>query len=333
MHGQGESGVAPKMSSGTLRRRVRHEDVGGNKYERIDSAGSDDLHEPLLNRNDDDTNKNLDPDEGDDEWTDKRHHAQLFWSQIFMRLLAQWAQFFAALFSHGWWPGSLFVWSATRYSDTDEPSNVSNLTPTQEERLQVLQHRLGIPFDGTCSEHQEALRELWAKAFPGRHLLGLVSEQWKEMGWQGKDPSTDFRGGGLISLENLIFFAKEYPTSFQKLLHKEEGNRAVWEYPFAVAGINISFMLIQMLDLRSVKPKTICGKNFLKILEEDELAFDRLYCVAFEMMDAQWLAMRASYMEFNAVLKATQAQLERELSLDDVNHVHDLPAFNMLCHY
>ena len=32
---------------------------------------------------------------------------------------------------------------------------------------------------------------------------------------------------------------------------------------------------------------------------EDESAFDRLYCVAFEMLDAQWLAMRASYMEFN----------------------------------
>jgi len=24
-------------------------------------------------------------------------------------------------------------------------------------------------------------------------LQGLISEQWKEMGWQGKDPSTDFR--------------------------------------------------------------------------------------------------------------------------------------------
>lgn len=32
------------------------------------------------------------------------------------------------------------------------------------------------------------------------------------MGWQGPDPSTDFRGGGFISLENLIFFAKTYPV-------------------------------------------------------------------------------------------------------------------------
>lgn len=40
---------------------------------------------------------------------------------------------------------------------------------------------------------QETLRALWDASYPGEELHGLVSEQWKEMGWQGKDPSTDFR--------------------------------------------------------------------------------------------------------------------------------------------
>lgn len=39
--------------------------------------------------------------------------------------------------------------------------------------------------------------------------------------------------------------------SFCRLLYKQEGKRATWEYPFAVAGLNISFMLIQMLDLKA----------------------------------------------------------------------------------
>lgn len=47
------------------------------------------------------------------------------------------------------------------------------------------------------------------------------------------------------------------------------------------------------------KPSTIAGIRFLEFLEEDEMAFDNLYCIAFQMMDAQWLAKRASYMEFN----------------------------------
>lgn len=97
---------------------------------------------------------------------------------------------------------------------------------------------------------QEALRALWNAAFPGEELRGLISEQWKDMGWQGKDPSTDFRysntplpltffffwqggffqlhfcyfillllivscrGGGFISLENLLYFARNFPVSF-----------------------------------------------------------------------------------------------------------------------
>jgi hypothetical protein len=50
------------------------------------------------------------------------------------------------------------------------------------------------------------------------------------------------------------------------LLHKQDGKRATWEYPFAVAGLNISFMLIQMLDLKAAKPTSMSGITFLKIL-------------------------------------------------------------------
>ncbi|KAL0724092.1 hypothetical protein Bca4012_038691 [Brassica carinata] len=193
------------------------------------------------------------------------------------------------------WIGGLF----TRSSRRQDKSIDYTLSPLQEERLQKLQDRLLVPFEETRIDHQESLKALWNAAFPNVSLTGLVTEQWKDMGWQGPNPSTDFR--------------------------------AKWEYPFAVAGINISFMLIQMLDLQNTpKPKCIPGMNFLKLLEEDENAFDVLYCIAFAMMDAQWLAMHASYMEFNEVLQATRNQLERELSLEDIHRIQDLPAYNLL---
>ncbi|KAG8502098.1 hypothetical protein CXB51_000274 [Gossypium anomalum] len=204
------------------------------------------------------------------------------------------------------------------------------LTPIQEQRLQKLQKRIQIPFDETRPDHQEALRELWHIAFPNVALKGLVSEQWKEMGWQGPNPSTDFRACGFISLENLLFYGRTYPASFRRVLLKQDGTRATWEYPFAVAGINISFMLIQMLDLYSEKPSNLPGFNFVKLLGEDEEAFDVLYCTAFEMVDAQWLEMRASYMEFNKVLQATSSQLERELCSDNVRRIQDLSAYSLL---
>ncbi|KAL4310596.1 hypothetical protein GQ457_01G052510 [Hibiscus cannabinus] len=208
-----------------------------------------------------------------------------------------------------------------------------DLTPSQEECLQRLQNRIDIAYDSSTPDHQDALRALWNAAFPEEELRGLISEQWKEMGWQGKDPSTDFRGGGFISLENLLYFARNFPKSFKDLLWKQEGDRSVWEYPFAVAGVNITFMLIQMLDLESVKPRTIVGAVFLKFLSENDSAFDLLYCITFKLMDHQWLAMRASYMDFNTVMKATRRQLERELLLEDVTRLEDMPSYTLLTRY
>lgn len=89
-------------------------------------------------------------------------------------------------------------------------------------------------------------------------------------------------------------------------------------------------MLIQMLDLEAVKPRTIVGATFLKFLSENESAFDLLYCIAFKLMDQQWLSMRASYMEFNTVMKSTRRQLERELMLEDIMHLEDLPSYALL---
>jgi hypothetical protein len=45
--------------------------------------------------------------------------------------------------------------------------------------------------------------------------------------------------------------------SFRELLCKQNGDRALWEYPFAVAGVNITFMLIQMLDLEGGLPSKL----------------------------------------------------------------------------
>ncbi|XP_044465699.1 ELMO domain-containing protein A-like isoform X2 [Mangifera indica] len=246
-------------------------------------------------------------DEDEIYWRQKKYDEELEWSHNSTPVISQLAQCFtSAMVGPLSWIGGLFNRANNRRNE-----KFSNYTLTAR---------------------QESLRALWDIAFPDVALNGLISEQWKEMGWQGPNPSTDFRGCGFIALENLLFFARTYPASFRRLLFKQDGKRATWEYPFAVAGINVSFMLIQMLDLFTDKPRCLPGINFVRMLGEDEQAFDVLYCIAFELMDAQWLAMHASYMEFNEVLKVTRGQLEREFALEDVHRVHDLPAYNLLYH-
>ncbi|XP_018500036.1 ELMO domain-containing protein B isoform X2 [Pyrus x bretschneideri] len=263
----------------------------------------------------------------------KKCDEELEWPHNSTHVKPQLAQcFINAMVGPRSWTG-LFTRSSNKRNE--KPDDYS-LSPLQEQRLLRLQARLQVPFDENRPDHQEALKALWHAAFPDVALRGLISEQWKEMGWQGSNPSTDFSlfsysemlssGAAVLSPSRTCFFS----PGFIQLLFKRDGNRATWEYPFAVAGINISFMLIKMLDLCSEKPRCLPGINFVKLLGEDEAAFDVLYCIAFEMVDAQWLAMHASYMQFNEVLQATRTQLERELSLEDTQRIHDLPAYNLL---
>ncbi|KAF8648768.1 hypothetical protein HU200_064588 [Digitaria exilis] len=105
----------------------------------------------------------------------------------------------------------------------------------------------------------------------------------------------------------------KHQDSFHRLLHKAEGKRAEWEYPFAAGGVNISYMLVQMLDLQSGKMSTKAAVHFVQLLEDDEAAFDNLFCVAFQ-----------------EVLKSTRVQLEKELTTGCISSVQDLPSFRML---
>ncbi|KAF3789622.1 ELMO domain-containing protein A [Nymphaea thermarum] len=314
------------MTSGTLRRRLHHGDVDGKKREHVETEALDFLSEPLLGSAREVASLKDDYESDEDTLDEKKRKEKLHWAHLFSQLIAHWAQFLGS----GTIIGRLLPLPLINSFGSEKKNRPFFVSPLQEERLRLLQQRMGVPFDGSRLDHQDALKQLWRLAYPCRELPSLKSEVWKEMGWQGSDPSTDFRGGGYISLENLIFFAQKYPDSFQNLLHKKEGRRSDWEYPFAVAGVNVSFMLVQMLDLQSGPPTSIVATNFARLLAEDEMAFDNLFCVAFMMLDAQWLAKRASYMEFNEVLKSTRTQLERELSLDDVYSVRDLPAYNLL---
>lgn len=112
------------------------------------------------------------------------------------------------------WIGGILGRSGNKRFGSDKFLNFP-LTPVQEQRLLKLQERLGVAFDETRFDHQASLLALWNLSFPKVKLKSLISNQWKEMGWQGVNPSTDFRGCGFISLENLLFFAKTYPVTLQ----------------------------------------------------------------------------------------------------------------------
>ncbi|CAL5098509.1 unnamed protein product [Urochloa decumbens] len=302
------------MASKAIKRRPCSSETDKTSEKRMETTVSHPITEPLLgNCVHEDKSKRYDPAARSGFWDGRRQEC-VRWAQLLSTFIAQSARKTVNVLSQfGSLIARLFGCSSAPQSSQNGQTVPLNLSPLQVERLRLLRQRLDVPYDCSSVKHQDALKELWRLAYPNRQLPPLKSDLWKEMGWQNSDPSTDFRAGGFMSLENLIYFARNYPDSFHRLLHKEEGKRAEWEYPFAAG-----------------KMSTKAGVHFVQLLEDDEAAFDNLFCVAFQVLDAQWLARKASYMEFNEILKSTRVQLEKELSMGCISSVQDLPSFRML---
>ena len=118
--------------------------------------------------------------------------------------------------------------------------------------------------------------------------------------------------------------AVEAAPTWRRLLEKLDGDRADWEYPFAVAGLNTAFMLLEVTGVQKgmTSPSRAQGGGghqraavaYASLAEADDRAFEQLFVASFEALDREWLKQRASYMQFNAVLSAVRSQVDRALS-------------------
>lgn len=71
----------------------------------------------------------------------------------------------------------------------------------------------------------------------------MIDDCWKDIGFQGKDPRTDFRGGGHLSLLCLIYFLKHYQEEWDELVKvTKEDQELMWLT--AVSSINITHTLV-----------------------------------------------------------------------------------------
>ncbi|RUP43528.1 LOW QUALITY PROTEIN: ELMO/CED-12 family-domain-containing protein, partial [Jimgerdemannia flammicorona] len=67
----------------------------------------------------------------------------------------------------------------------------------------------------------------------------------------GKDPATDFRGMGMLGLDDLVYYAKTYPESARRVLVC--AHHPVSWYPFACVGLNITKFAVQTLRTRQLQ--------------------------------------------------------------------------------
>lgn len=161
-------------------------------------------------------------------------------------------------------------------------------------------------------DHLNRLLRLWKLLRPDEHLRGPVSKQWTDIGFQGDDPRTDFRGMGLLGLDNLVFFASEHTEVARHVLshsqHPEYG------YSFAIVGINLTSLLYHLLAKGKLK-----SHIFNAVAERPQVEdFHRAYSYVFFEFDKFWLAEKPTdIMEFNRIRDKFEDKLLQMLEKDD----------------
>lgn len=160
--------------------------------------------------------------------------------------------------------------------------------------------------------HLGKLLRLWRLLRPDEHLLGPVSKQWTDIGFQGDDPRTDFRGMGLLGLDNLVFFASEYTEVARHVLsHSQHPD---YGYSFAIVGINLTSLLYHLLMKGKLKSHIFNAVDERPHLDD----FHRVYCYVYFEFDKFWLAEKPmDIMEFNRIRDKFEDRLTQMLAKDD----------------
>lgn len=166
-----------------------------------------------------------------------------------------------------------------------------------------------IPYDSNNEEHEMKLLKLWNLLMPSTPLSSRISKQWQDIGFQGNDPKTDFRGMGLLGLENLLFFAQEYNNHANIVLtHSFHPTRG---YAFAILGINITNMAYHLLLDGSAKTHFFNTSHRMPNIE----AFHRFYCYLFFEFDKFWIKSKAvDIMDFGNIKQNFESEIRKSLS-------------------
>jgi hypothetical protein len=105
-------------------------------------------------------------------------------------------------------------------------------------------------FSKTSKKHIEMAERFWSHMKPNVRRVydvndSFVSADWGQVGFQGTDPSTDFRGMGILGLTQLLYMSQHRTNEAREILL--ESNHPRRYYPFAATGINITAFVMEML--------------------------------------------------------------------------------------
>ncbi|KAJ3364716.1 ELMO domain-containing protein 1 [Allomyces arbusculus] len=170
--------------------------------------------------------------------------------------------------------------------------------------------RAATKYDAANRTHERKLLELWSLLMPGEPLEARVTSQWGKIGFQGKDPATDFRGMGMQALDDLVYFAKVHPTVAKAVLAASQ-HPVSW-YSFAIVGINVTSYVVQTLRTRRLQYYMLLHGPARETVHE-------FYCYVFKSFNDHWTGYTGNppltIMDFEREFAIVRHRIDQDLVL------------------
>ncbi|EAN76367.1 engulfment and cell motility domain 2, putative [Trypanosoma equiperdum] len=127
-----------------------------------------------------------------------------------------------------------------------------------EEQAARLEAERATAFDDGNPQHIALLERLWVAAGKPKSAFARRSSEWNDLGFQGMDPVTDLRGGGVLALRQFLHFAEAYNDHLKGMM--EFNKRALADkknhwYLLAVVSIQFTAQLLLQRDYKVFLPQ------------------------------------------------------------------------------
>lgn len=174
--------------------------------------------------------------------------------------------------------------------------------------LSEIENLRNTQYDSDNFEHEIKLLSLWNHLMPDSDLDGRITKQWQIIGFQGDDPKTDFRGMGMLGLENLLYFATEYKNAALHVL--SHSHHPKYGYTFAIVGINLTSMAWKLMKDGSAKTYIYNSPSAIPALN----SFHQFYSYLFYEFDKYWIGCKPeNIMEFSNIKKKFELNIRTSL--------------------
>ncbi|KAJ8924920.1 hypothetical protein NQ315_001077 [Exocentrus adspersus] len=185
--------------------------------------------------------------------------------------------------------------------------------------LGLLEQRMMTKMDPQDQDGHDKIKELRRIAFDSEGAgsmrgPGGFTRDYKKLGFKNDiNPALDFTETppGLLALDCMIYFARNHPESYTKLVLENSCRADEHECPFGRASVELVRILCELLKIGEA-PSEQCV-TYQPLFFTHDHPFEECFCICIVLLNKTWKEMRATSEDFGKVASVGREQIMRAL--------------------